>query len=64
MFDSFYDILWDFCRKMFFWVVEHGGADAVLTASAMQHVDIDATLTTLPKSLVFSEVGEGHGLVA
>ena len=45
--DALNHLIGYFGRQVLRGVVEHGGADAVLTASAMQHVDIDATLTTI-----------------
>ena len=51
-------------RQVLCGVIEHGCADAVLPIRAMQHVDIDASLTAAPESLVISEVGERDGLVA
>ena len=62
--DALNHLIGYFGRQVLRGVVEHGGADAVLTASAMQHVDIYATFTTFPESLVLCKVGKGHGLIA
>ena len=57
-------ILWYFCWQMLFRVVEHGSADAVFAISAVQHIDIDATLASTPESLVVCKISEGDRLIS
>ena len=45
-------------------IVEHGGADAVFPACAVEYIHIDATLTTTPKCLIVGEVGKCNRLIA
>ena len=49
---------------MFGRVIEHGRANTVFTAGAVQDINIDTTFAAFPESLVLSEVGEGDGLLA
>ena len=44
-------------------VVQHAGADAVLTPRAFKHIDVDAALTAAPKGFVVSQFGERNGHV-
>ena len=57
--DSLYHVLRKFDRKMFFWVEEHGSADAVFAIGTMEDIYIDTTLTTAPERFVISKIGEG-----
>ena len=58
--DSFNYLLRKLDRQMFFWVEEHGGADAVFAVGAMEHIYVDATLATTPERLVIGQVGESN----
>ena len=49
---SFYHFLWQLGGQMVFGVEEHGGANAILAVGAVKHVNVDATFTTAPESLV------------
>ena len=49
---------------MLFRVVEHGSADAVFAISAVQHIDIDATLASTPESLVVCKISEGDRVIS
>ena len=47
--DSLNYLLRKLDRQMFFWVEEHGGADAVFAVGAMEHIYVDATLAATPE---------------
>lgn len=46
------------------WIVQHSGAEAHATIVAHQDVVVAATLTTLPKLVIFGEFRESYGYVS
>ena len=60
---SLQHFLCEFGWQVFFWIIEHTRANAILAARALEHIHINATLASTPKSLVVGKVGEGYGMI-